>query len=160
MPTIYILLGGNIGDRIHHLSEARRLIAEQCGEVTATSSIYETKAWGVTNQPDFLNQVIIISSDLEAAALLGKLETIEIELGRERHQRWHERTIDIDILYYNQEVIDTENLKVPHPQIAFRRFTLIPLAELSPDWVHPELGKTQSELLETCPDELEVWRLP
>lgn len=157
MTNVYLLLGGNLGDREQNLVKATEQIAYACGQIVKTSKVYETKAWGVENQPDFLNQVLIVSSQLTADEVLEKTQQIELDLGRERHQKWHERTIDIDVLYFGQEIINTENLKVPHPQIAFRRFSLVPLAEIAPDFSHPVLNKTQLELFMECEDELDVW---
>ncbi|GAB5527142.1 MAG: 2-amino-4-hydroxy-6-hydroxymethyldihydropteridine diphosphokinase [Roseivirga sp.] len=156
MKGIYLLLGTNLGDREKNLSAARNLMKEEAIELKAVSSIYETAAWGIEQQPGFLNQVLEVATDLSPEALLKTLLAIELEMGRVRIQKWGERLIDIDILYYQDKVVDTADLKVPHPEIPNRRFTLVPLVELAAGEVHPVLGKTQQELLAVCPDGLEV----
>jgi 2-amino-4-hydroxy-6-hydroxymethyldihydropteridine diphosphokinase len=154
----FLLLGGNLGNRLLNLQKATQAISETCGEITQASEIYETLAWGVTEQPNFLNQVVEISSKLDVYALLCQINRIEQDLGRKRHQRWHERTIDIDILYYGNQCIDSETLIIPHKELHNRKFTLIPLVEISPNFLHPVFNKTNTELLQSCTDELNVWR--
>jgi len=155
----YLLLGTNQGNRNYYLSAAIDCIQQEIGNILQQSSIYQTKAWGIHNQPDFLNQVIICDTKLDAHKLLKGCQEIEKKLGRKRLIRWGQRTIDIDILYFNENIIATEDLKIPHPEIQNRRFTLIPLVELSPNLVHPLLKKTQKELLESCTDKLQVEKL-
>ena len=152
----YILLGSNLGDRIENLLCARRHIREQAGIIRQSSAIYETAAWGKTDQPAFLNQVVAISTNRGAQALLTILLGIENTMGRERKSKWGERTIDLDILLYENEVINSPSLVVPHPGIAQRRFTLLPLAAIAGHRVHPILNKTMTQLLEECTDPLEV----
>ena len=123
------------------------------------SAVYETAAWGITEQPDFWNQVVVLETDLQPEPLLKAILAIEQSLGRERDLRWGARTLDVDILYYNEQIIETPALSVPHPQIANRRFTLAPLAEIAPDFVHPVLKITQLQLLDACTDPLPVRRL-
>ena len=156
MQGIYLLLGTNLGDRKANLDRAIQLIDAKGITVIQTSSIYETAAWGIEDQPGFLNQVIRVGTQLPAERLLSILLAIELEMGRVRIQKWGERLIDIDILYYLDEVIDKEDLQVPHPGIPDRRFTLVPLVELDAEAMHPVLQKSQQELLEACKDELEV----
>ena len=156
MKTIFLLLGGNLGDRNQNLEDARECIALKIGTIKKTSSIYQTAAWGVENQPAFLNQVVEVSSLLSPQKTLTQINEIEKKLGRKRYQKWYARTIDIDILYYENEIIVEENLKVPHPFLHQRRFTLVPLAEIAPSFVHPILKKTNAELLEECEDDLPV----
>lgn len=156
MKGIYLLLGTNLGDRAKNLADARNLLKEKGIELKAASSIYETDAWGIEDQPGFLNQVLKVATDLSPKDLLKTILAVELEMGRVRIQKWGERLIDIDILYYQDRVIDTRELKVPHPEIPNRRFTLVPLAELAAGEVHPVLGKTQEELLAVCLDTLEV----
>ena len=153
---IYILLGGNIGDRVSNLANARTALVAKVGPIKAVSKIYETAAWGVTDQPAFLNQVIQVSSELPPNELLFTINQIEAELGRQRHERWHARTIDIDILYYGDCIMNTQRLTLPHPQLHNRQFTLIPLTELAPDFIHPVLQKNSQALLVECEDQLEV----
>lgn len=156
---IFILLGSNLGDRNSNLVEANGLIRQQIGSLLHESSIYETAAWGKTDQPSFYNQVIQISSSLSPQMLINKTQKIEKELGRVRTEKWGERIIDIDLLYYNQSIINDPKLQVPHAGIPDRRFTLIPLDEIAPDFVHPQLKKTNKQLLVNCNDGLEVKKL-
>ena len=159
MKGIYLLLGGNLEDRENNLIEAQGLLRNRGVEVVTASAIYETAAWGVEDQPGFLNQVLEVKTNFDPADLLKTILAVELEMGRVRIQKWGERLIDIDILYYENEIIDSTELKVPHPEIPNRRFTLVPLVELASTQMHPVLQKTQQELLEVCPDELEVNKL-
>lgn len=159
MNTVYLLTGGNLGDKATTLQKAIKLIAEQVGKIEKISSIYETKAWGVKNQPDFYNQVIQLETKLAPLAVLMAIQSIEIQLGRTERQKWHSRIIDIDILYYGDQFIGTDVLRVPHSQMHNRNFTLHPLNEIAPDFVHPVLKKTTKQLLEECKDDLPVKKL-
>jgi len=150
---IFLLLGSNLGDKLSNLEEAKNRI----GSVIRSSSVYATGAWGKTEQPEFLNQVIEIKSHLSPQELLQKILDIEIAMGRVRIEKWGSRSIDIDILFYKNQVIDEANLKVPHPEIRNRRFTLEPLNELAPDLIIQD--KTVHQLLEECKDPLPVKRL-
>ncbi|QHT66514.1 2-amino-4-hydroxy-6-hydroxymethyldihydropteridine diphosphokinase [Rhodocytophaga rosea] len=157
MATIsYLLLGSNLGSKQLNLEQARTLLSLQAGNITKQSAVYQTLAWGNTDQPAFLNQVLEIQTDLSPQMLLQKINEIEKNLGRERRARWESRLIDIDILYFNTLVVETEVLIIPHPQIAYRRFTLVPLAEIAPDYIHPVLQQTNLQLLQNCPDTLDV----
>ncbi|WP_375560684.1 2-amino-4-hydroxy-6-hydroxymethyldihydropteridine diphosphokinase [Bernardetia sp. OM2101] len=166
--TVFLLLGGNLGDRENTILEAKKSISLQIGSIEKESSLYQTAAWGVENQPSFLNQVIEVSSFLSAQEILIQIEDIEKKLGRKRYQKWYARTIDVDILYYENEILEeeentenrTNNLKVPHPFLHERRFTLVPLVEIAPNFVHPVLQKTNEQLLEVCLDKLPVEQLP
>ncbi|MFL5729098.1 MAG: 2-amino-4-hydroxy-6-hydroxymethyldihydropteridine diphosphokinase [Cytophagaceae bacterium] len=158
MNKAYILLGSNLGDRKKIMTEATEMLQE-AGSIVLFSSIYKTAAWGKQDQPDFLNQVIVLETALTAEKLLTKLMETEMRLGRVRADKWAERTIDMDILYFNDEIIVTEHLKVPHPQIQFRRFTLVPLFEIAPDLRHPVLNISSATMLERCVDKLEVIKL-
>ena len=152
----YLLLGSNIGDRAAHLEQARRTLAATAGAIVAASAFYETAAWGLEDQPAFLNQVLAIRTELDAPALLAACLATEQQAGRERMQRWAARTLDVDILLYGDAVIDTPTLSVPHPALPGRRFALTPLAEVAPQLRHPQLGRTVSELLASCLDPLAV----
>ena len=152
----YLLLGTNLGDRAKHLEAARTGLSRTAGTIRGLSGVYETAAWGITEQPVFWNQVVLLETDLPPEALLAAVLAIEQSLGRERDQRWGARTLDVDILYYNDQVIESPSLSVPHPQIANRRFTLAPLAEIAPDFLHPVLRLSQRQLLDACPDPLTV----
>ena len=156
MNDIFLLTGGNMGDRLHNLQQAYVLIEKSAGKVTKKSSIYETAAWGYTEQAPFLNQVVCINSELEPEKLLQQLLTIEQELGRKRIEKMGPRIIDIDILFYGNLVVSEAGLIVPHPRIAERRFVLMPLNEIAANFVHPVYYKTVSDLLILCPDPLDV----
>jgi 2-amino-4-hydroxy-6-hydroxymethyldihydropteridine diphosphokinase len=156
MNESYLLLGSNQGNSKALLQEAAQLIGNTCGTITATSAIYRTAAWGVSDQPDFLNQVIAIQTSLSAMQLLTAIQTIEATLGRQRDVKWGPRTLDIDMLFFNDDIINTPELVVPHPYLHSRRFTLVPLAEIAPKKLHPVLHRNITELLEACPDKLEV----
>jgi len=156
MNEAYLLTGGNTGDRLLNLQQAYFKIEKQAGTILKKSAIYETAAWGLTAQSPFLNQALLLSTLFGPEELLQKLLHIEQESGRERIVKMGPRIIDIDILFYNNEIISTSDLIVPHPQIANRRFVLTPLNEIAPDFVHPVLHKTIAELLKICPDSLKV----
>jgi len=159
MRTAYLLIGGNLGNREDNLQKATLLIIEQCGALTACSSIYETAAWGIADQPSFLNQALEISTSLNARQLLRKILKIEKEMGRIRKEKLGPRIIDIDILLFENEIHDLRFLKIPHPEMQNRRFVLTPLAEIDPELMHPVLKKTIAQLLEECPDNLEVKKI-
>jgi len=150
------MLGSNEGDREHLLQGAVEHIGRLAGKPEAISSIYETEAWGNTNQAPFLNQAVVIQTALQAPDLLAALLSIEDALGRKRGTRWAPRTIDIDILFYGDHIIQDFTLKIPHPEIASRRFVLEPLAELLPSFVHPVHHMDMKTLLALCPDPLGV----
>ncbi len=156
---IYLLLGSNQGDKRLVLGRAEKLIINKVGEVLNKSFLYSTSAWGKEDQPDFINQVLEITSSLTATQLLEHLQSIELQLGRIRKEKWGPRIIDIDILYFNNQVIDFEYLKIPHPGISNRRFTLVPLCEIAPDFIHPLLKKSNLELLNSCNDNIAVTRM-
>ena len=156
MTPVYLLLGSNLGDRLENLQAAVSEIKAQAGELQKLSSVYETEPWGVKDQPVYLNQVLCIHTDKPAEVLINLLLDIEKKLGRERKGKWTERTIDIDILYYGNKILVTNNLKIPHKELHNRRFTLAPLNEIAPDFKHPVLNLTTTKLLEYCPDKLEA----
>lgn len=159
MNGIYMIIGGNLGNRIENIRTAKQWIEKQIGVIKLHSKIYETEAWGKTDQATFLNQVLFVESDLDADAVLHECLSIEKKMGRVRFEKWKERIIDIDILFFNDDIIKKENLIVPHPFIAERKFTLVPLFEIAPDKVHPILKKTISQLLSECKDSLNVYPL-
>jgi 2-amino-4-hydroxy-6-hydroxymethyldihydropteridine diphosphokinase len=156
---IFLLLGSNVGDSYNNLRTAIKYIQTDAGVIRQQSSIYRTKAWGKIDQPDFLNQVIQIETTLLPQELLDSVLEIEKKMGRVRKDRWGPRIIDIDILFYNQVIVNFPKLIIPHPEIAARRFTLSPLDELAPDFLHPLLNKTIKELFTECTDALPVERL-
>ncbi len=155
----YLLLGSNLGDRVARLAQARRDLAATAGRLVAASALYETAAWGVEDQPAFLNQALVIDTELDAPALLAACLATEQQQGRERLVRWAARTLDVDILLFGQEIVATPSLTVPHPALPGRRFALVPLAEVAPQLVHPQLHRTIGQLLADCPDPLAVTRV-
>lgn len=152
MTISYLLLGGNLGERLLNLSNARLAIEERCGKITASSCEYETEAWGMKDQPPFLNQALKIETHLPAETLLTELLTIEKSLGRERATKFGPRIIDIDILLYGDAIIEQPHLHIPHPFIQQRRFALVCLNEIASDVKHPVFDKTIQQLLIECTD--------
>src|SRR5690606_6131161 len=130
--------------------------ATQVGPIVQSSSLYETAAWGKTDQPAFLNQVLEVKTVLSPEQVLQGINQIEQELGRIRHEHWGARVIDIDILFYDQLILQTQRLTIPHPQLHLRRFTLLPLSEIAPQLMHPVLNQPVTQLLQDCPDKLPV----
>lgn len=157
MHKVYLLIGGNMGNREENLDKAVQLMGERVGTVTALSSIFETAAWGITDQPAFLNQAIALNTMLQPVPLLNAALRIETELGRIRKEKNGPRTIDIDMLFYDDLIMREKTLTLPHPEIQNRRFALAPLNDLAPELQHPVLLKTVHELLEECPDTLPVF---
>lgn len=153
---IYLLLGSNLDDRERNLILAIKKINERSGSVRAVSSLYKTQPWGKSDQPEFLNQAIEIQSDLAPDQLLASLNNIEKEIGKNAVERWGPRVIDIDILFFGDTVMSHDQLTIPHPRIADRRFALAPLCEIAPRFVHPVLHKNCQELLKACTDPLDV----
>lgn len=158
MNVIYLCLGGNIGHRIKHLNQALEHITHKVGHVLKKSKIYETEAWGVAQQQPYLNMVVEVQTLLKPEELIAKLLQIEITLGRTRSytQVYESRTIDIDILFYNQSVINTPELIIPHPRMHLRKFVLIPMQDVNSDYIHPILNKKMITLLQECHDNLKV----
>lgn len=157
--SVFLLLGTNLGDRRKNLMDALRAIEAQVGAIVKRSSLYETDAWGIEQQPAFYNQIVEVSTLLAPQELLDEVLSIEHAIGRIRKVKWGERIIDIDVLLYGDLILETEKLVIPHPQIQNRKFTLVPLAELAPEQVHPKLHQTIRELLAKCADPLSVRRL-
>lgn len=145
-----------MGDRLSYIKRAVQMIQSDIGCILKKSKIYETAAWGNTKQASFLNQILYLETEMSASEVLKKCLSIESKMGRVRVKRWSERSIDIDILFFNDETINEENLKIPHPFMQERRFVLVPLSEIAPNKVHPIFQKTISQLLENCSDNLLV----
>jgi 2-amino-4-hydroxy-6-hydroxymethyldihydropteridine diphosphokinase len=158
MNQVYLLIGGNIGDRNANLAAALSLIGKYLGHVINTSSIYETEAWGFTEQPNFFNQAIYIQTNFNADVLMSEILNLEKTMGRERSIPMGPRIIDIDIIYFNDEIINKQSLIIPHPKMSERRFVLLPLAEIAPDYLHPVLNKSNTILLKECGDSLAVYK--
>jgi 2-amino-4-hydroxy-6-hydroxymethyldihydropteridine diphosphokinase len=152
-----ILVGGNSGDRETSLESAVRLIEQEAGNVIRQSSIYETEPWGFLSDTPFLNQVILVQTPLSPSLLLSALNSIEKKMGRKRDNGGYtSRVIDLDILFYNDCVIRTKKLQIPHPKMQFRRFVMVPLNEIAGEYVHPVLKVTLHQLALDCPDRLSV----
>ena len=160
MNDVYLLIGGNVGDRNYYLTKSVELIADKCGKVEQQSSLYETAAWGKLDQGAFLNQVIRISTRLDPIELLNAILNVEKILGRKREEKYGARTIDIDILYFNNLTLHDKALTIPHPRISERRFVLTPLCEIASHLIDPRHNTTIESLLRTCQDTLSVIKLP
>jgi 2-amino-4-hydroxy-6-hydroxymethyldihydropteridine diphosphokinase len=157
MNKVILLTGGNIGDRKKVLGQARLAIASTVGSILEQSPIIESTAWGFESEDAFLNQVLIIETSLSAIDILDTIQQIELDLGRTRKDvQWTSRIIDIDILFFNSEIIESERLSIPHKHIQDRRFTLFGLNTLIPEFEHPVLHKTIAALLQSCEDKSEV----
>lgn len=162
MENCHILFGSNMGDKNEIFAQACLLINNRCGRIVAVSSAYESEPWGFEAEEWFLNRLIIVETEQEPDEMMRRLLEIEKELGRVRQPEtkgYTSRTADLDILYFGDRVMVTESLAVPHPRLHQRRFALVPLCELVPDFVHPVFHLTQTELLERCPDNSVVRKL-
>lgn len=157
LKTTYLLLGSNLGDREKYIADALTLLAANVGRILQTSSIYETAAWGKTDQPSFLNLAVEMETALNPTQLLETVLKVEADLGRVRHERWGSRRIDIDIILYGDQVVNlVGQLCIPHPEMHNRRFVLLPLSEIAPDAMHPVLNQKVSQLLINLSDSLTV----
>lgn len=156
MNEVYLLIGGNMGDREGYLTKAKDTIEKRCGEIASQSAIYETEAWGITDQSAFLNQALCIKTKSSPEQLLKLILEIEEDLGRKRQVKYGPRIIDIDILLFDDDVINIHHLKIPHPEMQNRRFALQCLQDIAPEKIHPVLNKTITQLLAECPDPLTV----
>ena len=154
----FIGSGSNLGNREQQLSRALEWIKAEVGQVLQESAIYQTSPWGGIDQPDYLNQVWQIRTMLDPFRLMTALLNLEKRANRERVQRWGARTLDLDLLFFDDYQIRTDFLSLPHPRLQDRNFVLIPLAEIAPDWSHPVLQKTVKALMQDSPDK-EVVRL-
>jgi 2-amino-4-hydroxy-6-hydroxymethyldihydropteridine diphosphokinase len=159
MNTAFLLIGGNLGNREKNFETAKALIEQHCGVILNSSSLYETAAWGKTDQPSFLNQALEIETKLNAKRLMKRILKLEKMMGRERKEKYGPRIIDIDILLFNEEQYDYPFLKIPQPEMQNRRFALTPLDEIAPDLRHPVFKKSISQLLKECPDQSGVKKI-
>jgi len=152
MNHVYLMIGGNIGNRLANLEIARDSIDKKCGSIQKQSSIYETEAWGLKDQPAFYNQALCILTTLNPQDLMAMLLAIEVSMGRERLVPLGPRTIDLDIIYFNHTKIEAPDLIIPHPRLALRNFVLAPLVEIAPDFEHPIFKKTNLQLYKDSTD--------
>lgn len=155
----YLLTGGNQGDRLLYLQQALDSLNEHGGKVVNQSPVYETAAWGNEQQSAFLNQALELETTCTSIELMVKLLWIEAQMGRQRLERYGPRTIDMDILFFNNDIYATPELIIPHPELQNRRFVLQPLSDIAADFIHPILKKSVSQLLQECPDALPVKKL-
>ena len=154
--TAYLSIGSNLGERQENLANAIKQIEANCGNIIKASAIYETAAWGNAEQPSFLNQCLVVKTDLSAKKLIKQLLHIERLMGRERKEKMGPRLIDLDIILMDEEVVFSEFLTLPHPHLQDRKFVLLPLAEIAPKAFHPIFNKTVEQLLIECSDVLDV----
>lgn len=160
MIKLYLLLGGNLGNKQQVFAEARTRLEKQVGIISAQSAIYETEPWGFESEDLFWNQALELKTTLSPEEVLAQTQLIELELGRIRKEKQYDsRIIDIDILFFGDQIIKTANLTVPHPRIQERKFALVPLCEIAADFIHPLFRKSIRELLDECPDQLKVKRI-
>ena len=156
MNSAYLLIGGNLGNRIENLTKAISAIEKDIGKIIKVSAIYQTASWGITEQPDFLNQVLLVTTKFSAAETMQIILSVENKMGRIRTLKNASRIIDIDILFFNDEIINSRLLTIPHPEIQNRKFALIPLNEIAPQLLHPVFKQSIQNLLSTSNDKLEV----
>ena len=154
---IYLSLGSNLGDRLSYIKEACKNIESKVGKISSRSGLYETLAVGVTDQPNFINQVIEVESSLDPDSLLHILQQIENNLGRKRIEHWGPRTIDIDILFYGEEIIRSKSLEIPHPEAINRLFVLLPMNDIAPNYLHPSENQSIVNLVQKIPNKGQVW---
>jgi 2-amino-4-hydroxy-6-hydroxymethyldihydropteridine diphosphokinase len=153
MNRVYLLTGSNLGDRVENLNKAAQLITEKGGLLITRSKFYHTSPWGPLDQPDYLNQALALDTSLQAAALMEQLLEIEEKMGRIRSIKYGPRIIDIDILFFGEQLIQNSMVQVPHPEVHNRRFALTPLAEIAATFIDPLTGNTISQLLSNCKDQ-------
>lgn len=150
---VYLSIGGNLGDREANLEETRMFIEFNMGSIVAESSIYESEAWGMEDAAPFLNQIVKIETELTPEELLIEIAELEDFYGRERTEGVYQpREMDIDIIFFDELIIETTALNIPHPRMHLRKFVLMPLAEIAPEFIHPILKKDITSLLAGCED--------
>ena len=157
MSIAYLMLGSNLGDKKNNLEQAAEAITTGAGKILLSSQLIESEPWGFTHSEYFYNQLLILQTSLKPEELLEIILGIEVKLGRTRNRQEYEaRTIDIDILFYDNLILNSEALIIPHPGIAERRFVLVPLLAIAPELIHPVTGKTVWQMCRECDDRLEV----
>ena len=157
MKKVFLGLGSNLGDKRKNLDEAKIRIEESIGKIVNCSSVYQTEPWGFKSENDFLNMVICVETNLHPSGLLGRILMIESQMGRTRcDNQYSSREIDIDILLYENEIVDEIALKIPHPKLHERRFVLVPLCEIGSEIIHPVLNQSVESLLKSCKDKSKV----
>ncbi|MDZ7876598.1 MAG: 2-amino-4-hydroxy-6-hydroxymethyldihydropteridine diphosphokinase [Saprospiraceae bacterium] len=156
---IHLLIGSNMGDRKAYLVKAAAEIDKKIGKIAKESRLYETQAWGLTNQPDFINQALEVETTLSPQETLQKLLAIETDMGRIRTEKWAERTIDIDILLFADVIVQEADLQIPHPRLPERNFALVPLMELAGETEHPILKTTIEDIYMESKDTLDVFEV-
>ena len=160
MNTLFLLIGGNEGNRKANMKATRTLIEQEIGRIVLKSSLYNTEPWGFEPGRDFINQALRVETELSPPAILNKIGKIESYFGRTRVKgKYTSREMDIDILFYNDAIINLSDLTVPHPRLQERKFVLIPMAELAPEFIHPVLKLTIARLLQNCPDKKDVRKI-
>ena len=156
LVKIYLHTGSNLGNKEEHLERAKQLIKKRIGTITAESGLFKTEAWGLPNQPNFVNQALEVTTNLPPVFLMDQILEIELKMGRIRNQKWAPRLIDIDIIFYGDQIIKQENLTIPHPFMHERNFVLAPLLEIAKDFIHPEFGLSIEQLYQRSKDPLKV----
>ena len=159
MNDVFLLLGSNLGNREGYLHTAIGQIETAIAPLVNKSSVYETQSWGKTDEPDYLNQVVEVKTDMSPRDVLQKILRIESVMGRKREEKWGARIIDIDILFYGTDIISEPGLIIPHPELQNRRFTLEPLIEIAPYLIHPVFRKSVFQLKSELKDDLLIKKL-
>jgi 2-amino-4-hydroxy-6-hydroxymethyldihydropteridine diphosphokinase len=160
MQTVLLLLGSNLGDRAGNLGNAVSKLDEKIGSILCSSSLYESEPWGMNSVNNFYNQCISLTTSMDPVNVLGHIHNIEREMGKEETSgNYEDRTIDIDILFFGDQVVNDPGLIIPHPRIRNRRFAMIPLLEIYPDFIYPPTGERLQAILDSCKDTLSVWKI-
>jgi 2-amino-4-hydroxy-6-hydroxymethyldihydropteridine diphosphokinase len=159
MNKVCLLIGTNLGDRVLNLEKSLKILKNKLGQIESISSIYETEAWGKTDQPSFFNLALILNTNYKPFEVLEITQDIEKVLGRIRKEKWGARIIDIDIIFFNDDIIESDRLIIPHPRLAERKFVLAPLQEIIPNYKHPIFNETIISLNRICTDKLNAKRL-
>ncbi|MBK5284096.1 MAG: 2-amino-4-hydroxy-6-hydroxymethyldihydropteridine diphosphokinase [Bacteroidia bacterium] len=160
MNQVYLSFGSNVGERSANIETALRLLDNSAVKIKQLSSLYDTEPWGNTTQSAFMNMAGIFDTTLSPVELIRCILDIENSMGRQRIIKWEPRIIDIDILLFGNKIINENGLIIPHPEMRYRKFVLMPLAEIAPDVIHPVLNKPIKKLLMECEDELQVAIVP